>query len=246
MKLKTIMLCMSFGLVFYFGCSTNSNDNQSPKKNELEISNPVENDSLKILSLGDSYTIGQNVCSTCRFPEQLKDSLKARINNLKADAKVIAITGWTTTNLLNALTSAKLGGDYSLVTLLIGVNNQFQGLPFEVFENEFAELTRDAIKYAKEGQSRLIVISIPDYAYTPFGNGNSHISQDIDKYNNFIENYCSQNGITYVYITDITRDGLENPDLVANDGLHPSSLAYSRFVSRILPIALEKIGLDTN
>jgi lysophospholipase L1-like esterase len=91
--------------------------------------------------------------------------------------------------------------------------------------------------------SNLIVVSIPDYAYTPFGqNSNSEtISAELETYNNYAQNYCNTNGLTYVYITDITQQGLNNPDLVASDNLHPSSLAYSKFVERILPFAIEKI-----
>jgi len=83
------------------------------------------------------------------------------------------------------------------------------------------------------------VVSIPDYAYTPFGSGNTQISLQIDTYNAFAENYCTENGIVFVNITDITRQGIAQPNLVALDGLHPSKIAYSKFVERLLPIALE-------
>ena len=92
--------------------------------------------------------------------------------------------------------------------------------------------------------NKVIVVSIPDYAYTPFGQGSSDpetISSEIDMYNSFAQSYCLQNNISFVNITDITREGLDNPDLVASDGLHPSELAYSRFVERILPVAVQKL-----
>jgi lysophospholipase L1-like esterase len=87
------------------------------------------------------------------------------------------------------------------------------------------------------------VVSIPDYAYTPFGQNGSPetISEELELYNNFAQNYCEINGLSYVYITDITQQGLENPNLVAADNLHPSTLAYTQFVERILPLAIEKI-----
>ena len=125
--------------------------------------------------------------------------------------------------------------------MLIGVNNQYQGKPFSLYEQEFPELVNTAISKVGEDSDKLIVISIPDYAFTPFGGGTTSISNEIDAYNNFAENYCIQNNIDYVYITDITREGLANPNLVALDNLHPSELAYSKFVERILPVAIEKL-----
>jgi acyl-CoA thioesterase I len=208
---------------------------------QKETENPVR--ILKYLALGDSYTIGQSVCETCRFPEQLKDSIKKTLNeNDLISVKIIAQTGWTTTDLKSAIASQNHSNDYDLVTLLIGVNNQYQNKSFSLYEQEFPELVSIAIQKAKGDKNNVIVVSIPDYAYTPFGNGNSTISTEIDNYNAFAQNYCITNSITFVNITDITRLGLEQPNLVATDGLHPSTIAYSRFVERILPDALLKIN----
>ena len=199
---------------------------------------------IKYLALGDSYTIGQSVCEICRFPIQLQNELK---NNLTSKdvfvTNVIAQTGWTTTNLKSAIASQNLTNDYDLVTLLIGVNNQYQNRPFSLYEQEFPELVNIAIDKAKGTKANLIVVSIPDYAYTPFGNGNTTISTQIDAYNAFAENYCIENNITFVNITDITRQGLSQPNLVATDGLHPSEIAYSKFVELILPKAKVVLGL---
>jgi lysophospholipase L1-like esterase len=202
-------------------------------------------DSLKILALGDSYTIGQSVCSTCKFPEQLKDSLIVNLlDSYRISLQVIAQTGWTTTNLIAAINSQNPTSDFDLVTLLVGVNNQYQNKPFSLYETEFPQLVTKAISFAKGNQSKVIVVSIPDYAYTPFGQGSNNaqnISTQIDQYNLFAKNYCDSNNIDFVNITDITRLGLQQTNLVANDGLHPSQIAYSKFVERILPLALEKI-----
>ncbi|GGD21730.1 SGNH/GDSL hydrolase family protein [Hyunsoonleella pacifica] len=238
MKLNRLLLNVVLAVFLCVSCSTNS---QEDNVNDTETKKP-----LKIISLGDSYTIGASVCDTCRFPEQLKDSLKLITKNDNIALKVIATTGWTTSALLNALKDNTIENDYDLATLLIGVNNQFQGRPFEQFETQFPELVNKAICYTKGIKKHLIVVSIPDYAYTPYGAGRESISTGIDKYNNFIEAYCKQNDITYVYITDITRLGLDEPNLIASDRLHPSTLAYSKFVSRILPYALEKIGYNSN
>jgi lysophospholipase L1-like esterase len=133
-----------------------------------------------------------------------------------------------------------------MVTVLIGVNNQYQNKPFSVYEKEFPELVNKAIAFAKGDKANVIVVSIPDYAYTPFGKGTgnqSKISMEIDAYNAFAKKYCTDNTIEFIDITDITRQALTNPNLVAQDGLHPSELAYSLFVERILPkaaIAIQK------
>jgi lysophospholipase L1-like esterase len=208
----------------------------------LEDLNPPE--SFKILALGDSYTIGQSVCISCRFPEQLKDSLIVNFDPQDTfSLEIIAQTGWTTTNLISAITTSNLSTDHNLVTLLIGVNNQYQGKPFALYETEFITLVNTAIALAGDDSSNLIVVSIPDYAYTPFGQNYNpeYISQQLDAYNLYAQNYCLDNGLSYVYITDITRQGMINPELVASDNLHPSGLAYSKFVERILPLAIEKI-----
>ena len=224
-------------IVLFAGCSTENNK-------EITNINPIVN--LKYLALGDSYTIGQSVCETCRFPTQLKDSIQKTLSaNKVIQSRVIALTGWTTSDLKSTLIQQNPTNDYDLVTLLIGVNNQYQNRPFSLYEEEFPDLLNRAITIAKGIKNNVIVVSIPDYAYTPFGQGFSNpenISTQIDMYNLFAENYCVQNDITFVNITDITREGLESTSLVAGDGLHPSKIAYSRFVERILPKALTVIG----
>ncbi|WP_304142745.1 SGNH/GDSL hydrolase family protein [Mesoflavibacter zeaxanthinifaciens] len=232
--MKQLTLFISAIFILFLYCNA-TDSNQS---NNIET---PQTTNYKLLSLGDSYTIGESVCETCRFPEQLKDSLINNAENTAFDLKVVATTGWTTTNLLNGINNENLLNNYDLVTLLIGVNNQYQGKDFSIYETEFPELVDVAFTKAKGDKNRVIVVSIPDYAFTPFGNGNTTISSEIDAYNAFAENYCNANNITFINITDITRNGLENTDLVASDGLHPSKKAYSLFVERLLPYALEKL-----
>lgn len=198
---------------------------------------------INILSLGDSYTIGQNVCESCKFPEQLKDSLQSRNRDLNFNLKIIAKTGWNTRNLIDAIETNNLSSNYNLVTLLIGVNNQFQRIPFSTFENEYSVLVQKAIKAVNSDKDKLIILSIPDYAFTPFGRGSQNISNDIETYNTYIKNFCINNNITFLNITNITKMGLTNPSLVANDGLHPSKEAYTKFVERLLPLVSSKLGL---
>ena len=130
-----------------------------------------------------------------------------------------------------------------MVTLLIGVNNQYQNKAFSLYETEFVELVNSATSFVGGDTTKLIVVSIPDYAFTSFGQNYNptEISAELELYNNFAQEYAEENTLSYVYITDITQQGLETPALVASDGLHPSSLAYSKFVERILPLALDKL-----
>lgn len=231
--MKFLFYLFSIAVILLLSCTSTN----KVLKNEAKS----QNNNYNILSLGDSYTIGESVCETCRFPEQLKDSLSNNTKDTSFNLKIVATTGWTTTNLLNGISNENLPNNYDLVTLLIGVNNQYQGKDFSIYEKEFPELVDIAINKAKGDKKRVIVVSIPDYAYTPFGKENTTISSEIDTYNAFAENYCNANNITFVNITDITRNGLEDTDLVASDGLHPSKKAYSLFVERLLPYALEKL-----
>lgn len=230
-------LTLFISVIFILLLCSNATDT-SNQTNNIEI---PQTTNYKLLSLGDSYTIGQSVCETCRFPEQLKDSLINTTEDASFNLNIVATTGWTTTDLLDGISNENLPNNYDLVTLLIGVNNQYQGKDFSIYETEFPELVDIAITKAKGDKNRVIIVSIPDYAYTSFGNGNTTISSKIDIYNAFAKNYCNANNITFVNITDITRNGLEDTDLVASDGLHPSEKAYSLFVERLLPYALEKI-----
>jgi acyl-CoA thioesterase I len=243
--MKIIKILTFFLLLLIASCSDGSPDVPVNPKSLLSgtvltpIPIPTPQTPIKennYLALGDSYTIGQSVCETCRFPEQLKKSL-GNVNSLK----IIAKTGWTTANLISAINTENPTPNYDLVTLLIGVNNQYQNIPFSIYENEFPELVNKAIALGKGDKTNVIVVSIPDYAYTPYGKlyGNqSRISAEIDKYNAFAQKYCLEKNIEFITITDITRQGLLNPTLVASDGLHPSELAYSLFLERILPKAI--------
>ncbi len=237
-------------IVLLFGCSSgnnSSNNSNSPVDYSEETTSEDDSNTTpeyKLLFLGDSYTVGQSVCGTCNFPAQLISRLENSEISGDYNKEVIAQTGWTTTNLLGAISAQNPSNDYDLVTLLIGVNNQYQHKPFSIYEEEFPELLDLAKGFAGGDPNRVIVISIPDYAYTPYGENNPDfelISQQIDQYNDFAQSIAETNNVNFLYITDITRLGLENPSLVASDGLHPSGEAYSQFVDRLMPLAIEKI-----
>ncbi|WP_264552649.1 SGNH/GDSL hydrolase family protein [Flavobacterium sp. N2038] len=233
--------------VFLLSCSTDDSNSETSIPPTVETPTIPIAKSINYLALGDSYTIGQSVCETCRFPEQLKTKLKGFYPETDFSLKIIATTGWTTSDLISAINTQNPESNYDLVTLLIGVNNQYQHLDFSVYKKEFPQLLNKAIALAKGESKNVIVLSIPDYTYTPFASNYSDanrmkISNEINNYNSFAESYCSSKNVTFISITDITRQGLNNSSLVASDGLHPSETAYRMFVERMLPIV--KVALQ--
>lgn len=190
---------------------------------------------VKFLALGDSYTIGQSVAVAERWPVQLVERLKSEKNLAADEPRIIATTGWRTDQLKAAIQSAAITPEsYNLISLLIGVNNQYQGRSAEVYAQEFEELLQMAIVLAGD-KERVFVVSIPDYGYTPFGESNqATISAQLDEFNRINKGIAERKGVLYINITDISRLGLQDPDLVAGDRLHPSGKMYKAWVDRIL------------
>jgi lysophospholipase L1-like esterase len=188
---------------------------------------------IRYLALGDSYTIGESVLEKDRWPNQLADFLNSNSNH-PIDTKIIATTGWRTDNLMKAITIANLKEEYDLVSLLIGVNNQYQGKPVDQYATEFEELLKTAIRLAKGNKENVFVVSIPDYGFTPFGQKNqTKISNEIDQFNEVNKKITIQYNIRYFDITDISREAISDPSLVASDGLHPSGKMYALWAQRM-------------
>jgi len=189
---------------------------------------------LKYLALGDSYTIGESVAENERWPVQLADVL-TKDGKSVAKPKIIAVTGWRTDNLKNGINIAQLKNEYDMVSLLIGVNNQYQGKPADQYAIEYEDLLKTAIQLAGGKKERVFVVSIPDYGFTPFGKPKQvKISAELDEFNSINKRITQEYGIAYFNITDISRRGLDDPELVAADGLHPSGKQYTLWVERIL------------
>ena len=219
-------------------------DNNSAGSTGDQIPQNNSSNNMKYLALGDSYTIGTSVCATCNYPTILQEKLSTELNS-NINLKIIAQSGWNTTALIEAINNQDLSNDFDLVTLLIGVNNQFQQKPFDVYIVEFSILLNRAIQLANGNLNRVVVISIPDYSFTPFGqelNNSQLVSNEIDLYNDFAKKTSESKNVKFLNITDISRQGLSDPTLVASDGLHLSENAYGEFVERLLPICLEIIN----
>ncbi|HEX8411976.1 MAG TPA: SGNH/GDSL hydrolase family protein [Thermoanaerobaculia bacterium] len=183
----------------------------------------------RYLALGDSYTIGESVDATERFPAQL-----ARELNL-GEPQFIAKTGWTTDELNAAIDAADPRGPFDLVTLLIGVNNQYRGRSADEYRGEFTALLQRAIGFAGGDAKKVIVVSIPDWGVTPFAEGRdrANIAREIDRYNAINREEAARAGAKWVDITPISRRS--DAGLVAADGLHPSARQYTEWVRLIAP-----------
>jgi lysophospholipase L1-like esterase len=184
-------------------------------------------DAPRYLALGDSYTIGESVDASERFPVQL-----ARTLNL-GDPVIIAKTGWTTDELNAAIDAANPQGPFDLVTLLIGVNNQYRGRPADEYRTQFAALLQRAIGFAGGHASKVIVVSIPDWGVTPFAEGRDRakIAREIDLFNAINREEAQRAGAKWVDITPISRRS--DPALVAADGLHPSGKQYAEWTAAV-------------
>ncbi|NOS84572.1 MAG: SGNH/GDSL hydrolase family protein [Ignavibacteria bacterium] len=184
------------------------------------------------LAIGDSYTIGEMVTENERFPVQLS----ARLNFDSIDITeplIIAKTGWTTDELLAAIKEKNVKDTFSIVTLLIGVNNQYRGRSSEGYRAELKQLLDIAVKYTGGKKENVFVLSIPDWGVTPFAEGKDRgkIAAEIDEYNRVKKEECEKLGVKYYDITGISR--IKDPDMIATDGLHPSGEMYKMWVDKI-------------
>lgn len=192
---------------------------------------------IRILALGDSYTIGEAVPERDRWVEQWADLMQAEGHAMARPATVIAKTGWTTDELLQAIREHGALPRFELVTLLIGVNNQYRGRSVENYRNEFTELLD--IAHAAAGHAgRVQVLSIPDWGQTPFGlqSGRSlnAVSAEIDAFNQAAETVCRRHGVAFLDITGLTRARHADPAMHAADGLHPSAAMYGLWAGALL------------
>lgn len=201
---------------------------------------PSTDRSLRYLALGDSYTIGTAIDSAGRWPVQLTDSLSALGYNV-TETRIIATNGWTTDELHAGIAEENPATHYDLVSLLIGVNNQYRSYDIENYQIEFRELLMHAVDYAGSDTSSVFVLSIPDYGITPFAKERDpeRISLEIDQYNKIAKDICAEYGIPFVDITPISRLAAQDGLLLASDSLHPSAFMYSSWVSRTLPVVRE-------
>jgi lysophospholipase L1-like esterase len=197
---------------------------------------------ISFLALGDSYTIGENLPPDHRWPAQLTDSLQARGIEIQ-EPDIIAETGWTTDELMKNITQENPAKNYDLVSLLIGVNNQYRGYDISSYKTEFEQLLKKAISFADGESEQVFVLSIPDYSVTPFGKSKEPktIAEELYNYNEVARRICNEYQVSFINITPISKKAANDSTLIADDNLHPSGKMYQQWVSKIIPIVLSKL-----
>ena len=194
----------------------------------------MQTKTYKYLALGDSYTIGEKVEEKDNFPNQTVLLLNTP-NKRFEDATIIAKTGWTTDELQDKLSQTRLAIPFDIVTLLIGVNNQYRGRSVEEYTIQFEQLLQHAVGYAGGDSQHVIVLSIPDWGVTPFAadRDRKKIAEEIDLFNAANKNIAKKYTVHYIDITPYTREATSDISLVAEDGLHPSGKDYKRWALRV-------------
>jgi len=228
------ILRLFIAVLFLSGACSRSNEAENPvpaTPQEMETG-------ITYLALGDSYTIGQNVTLDQRWPVLLVKALRNSGKAIKSP-EIIATTGWTTGDLLDAVKSVPAGKKYDMVSLLIGVNNQFQGRSIEQYRSEFRQLLVKSIGYTNGDASKVFVLSIPDWGVTPYASGTNRdlIALDIDRFNAAAKEECEKLNIRFVDITPESRKALNDATLVANDRLHFSGKMHQLWVDLAFPVA---------
>jgi lysophospholipase L1-like esterase len=197
---------------------------------------------MRYLALGDSYSIGEGVPEAGRWPVQLVVRLR-REGVALDDPTIVATTGWTTDELSTAMDATSFAPPYELVSLLIGVNNQYRGRSAEEYRDEFRRLLDRAVTLAGMRSERVLVLSIPDWGVTPFAHGSGRdvlrIASDLDVYNAIAREEAERRGAHFVDITGISR---QHPALLADDGLHPSAAQYALWTEAVVPTAVAMLS----
>jgi lysophospholipase L1-like esterase len=195
---------------------------------------------LRFLALGDSYTIGEGVAPAERWLDQLAAALRASGTAIAAP-EIVARTGWTTDELSAAMDRHAFNPPYDLVTLLIGVNNQYRSRDLDNYRSEFRALLDHAVALAGNRPQRVVVVSIPDWGVTRFGQHSGRdtakVAHELDLYNGANAEIAAALHVRYADVTPASRDGGDRAEMLVGDGLHPSAAMYRRWLAAIEPQA---------
>jgi lysophospholipase L1-like esterase len=207
---------------------------------EITPTRPLRSLLPRYLALGDSYTIGESVAEAERWPVQLAALLRERGVGI-AEPEIVARTGWTVRELEAGIDAADPHGPYELVTLLIGVNDQYRGGAPEAYRTDFAALLKRAVGFAGGRPERVVVLSIPDWGVTPFaaesGRDRTRIGAELDRLNRINREETGRTGARYVDVTPVSRQAAGDRALIAPDGLHPAGAMYAEWARLALPAA---------
>lgn len=200
---------------------------------------------LRYLALGDSYTIGEGVAEEGRWPVQLATALRAAGVDIH-DPQIIATTGWTTDELEAGIDAANPQGPFDLVTLLIGVNNQYRGRSVDEYHTQFSALLQRALGFAGHRAQRVLVLAIPDWGVTPFAAGSgrelAQIARELDAYNATAAEVCAEHGVAFIDTAPVSRARGGEAAMLADDGLHPSAALYTQWTQQAYPVAYRHLN----
>jgi lysophospholipase L1-like esterase len=238
---------LSYSLIFIIACNSSSSFDDETLNSideDASVNQNLNSDSLNqtqfsLLALGDSYTIGEGVDEDQRWPNQF---IKVAYENGVdfSSSRIIAETGWKSYDLINAIESSNFEKKYDYVSLLIGVNNQFNSRPVNEFENDLDKLLIK-INNLKKKSGSVLIISIPDWGSSPYGVGfdRNEISNEINTFNNSLKSFANNNGLDYVDVTEISRRAINEPNLIAVDNLHPSGIMYLEWAKKIFQVWID-------
>lgn len=241
------ILKLSYFLIFIIACNSSSSfddetlisiDEDASVNQNLNSDNSNQTQ-FSLLALGDSYTIGEGVNEDQIWPNQF---IKVAYENGVdfSSPRIIAETGWKSYDLINAIESSNFEKKYDYVSLLIGVNNQFNSRPVNEFENDLDKLLIK-INNLKKKSGSVLIISIPDWGSSPYGVGfdRNEISNEINTFNNSLKSFANTNGLNYVDVTEISRRAINEPNLIAIDNLHPSGIMYLEWAKKIFQVWID-------
>lgn len=219
LRYRLFTLIILIGAISLFGCTNSKNMDTT----------------LKYLALGDSYTIGVSVAEHERWPVLFAKKLETMGVEVE-EPRIIAQNGWTTTDLQDSINKAAINENFDIVSLCIGVNNQYQGKDIEEYRTELKALLQTAIEFAGDRKENVIVLSIPNWGLTPFAKDRdiSLITKQIELFNTVKKEECKKAGIEFINITPLTIEVVENPELLAKDSLHYSGKMHKRWVDEVI------------
>ena len=241
------ILKLSYFLIFIIACDSSSSFDDETLisiDEDASVNQNLNSDNSKktqfsLLALGDSYTIGEGVNEDQIWPNQF---IKVAYENGVdfSSPRIIAETGWKSYDLINAIESSNFEKKYDYVSLLIGVNNQFNSRPVNEFENDLDKLLIK-INNLKKKSGSVLIISIPDWGSSPYGVGfdRNEISNEINTFNNSLKSFANINGLNYVDVTEISRRAINEPNLIAIDNLHPSGIMYLEWAKKIFQVWID-------
>ena len=248
MNLFKILKLSNF-LIFFIACNSSSsfddenlnsiNEDIIIGENQNLNTNSSDQTQFTLLALGDSYTIGEGVDEDQRWPNQfIQVAYENGVDFISS--RIIAETGWKSNDLINAIESSNFDKKYDYISLLIGVNNQFNSKPVNEFKKDLDKLLIK-INNLKKKNGSVLIISIPDWGSSPFGLGfdRNEISNEINTFNNSLKSFANNNGLNYVDVTEISRRAINEPNLIAVDNLHPSGIMYLEWAKKIFQVWID-------